>query len=311
MKLNKILNVISVFGIAGTVYAGIWYVNKTKENVDLEPPRIQFEQDVIHCSISADIAELKAGVTATDNVDGDLTEKIMISGIQIKKEDFTTEKEFEITYVVFDSSNNMTAESRTLFYDDYHSPRFVLREPMLFESPWDVKPLDFLQVEDCIDGNIGGQIALDIEECNGYGTYDFTARVTNSLGDSAELPLTFRVIDFGSDEEQMKPDIILTDYIIYLDQGEHFEPSDYLEKIWIDRKAYKLLSADQVTITEDTTSTGFGYSNNRWGAFMLKDMITITSDVDTDIPGVYYVRYSFHHPVEGTNGSSELMVVVE
>lgn len=317
MRLSKIINITSVVVLAGSLAGGAWYINEKNKTIDKEAPSIQIAEDLITCSITADNTELTEGVTATDNVDGDLSDQIIISGIQIKnkaEEDTGLEddmKEFEITYVVFDSSNNMTSASRTLIYSDYYSPRFQLDTPLVFESTAAVKPLDFLRAEDCIDGNIGGQIALEMDPCNGFGTYNCLAKVTNSLGDAVSLPLTYQVVDMTSEEEQMKPSITLSDYIIYLQKGERFNPTDYLKNIRIDQQVYTLLDADKVTITEDTAESGYGYSSSSRGNFMLKDVITISSDVNTYMPGTYYVRYSFRHPVENSIGSADLMVIVE
>lgn len=309
----KILNLFALLITIGVLGGSGWYLNEKRLNVDTISPEILIEGETVECSIHADTEELTSGVTAKDDVDGDLSDQIIISGIRIKEETIGKEdKEFEITYVVFDSSNNMTSATRTLKYTDYYSPRFSMLQPLEYESPSGVKILEDLKAEDCIDDNISGQIELDIEgEVSSFGTYHCTATVTNSLGDRSELPVTFKVLDYNSDEETIRPSIELTDYIVYLKKGEQIHPTDYLKYLYVNRMSYKLLDSDQIEITEDTYESGFGYSDSAKGTFMLKDAITYTSDVDSDVPGIYTICYSYRHPTEGVLGSTELMVIVE
>lgn len=310
----KLLNLLCVILMIAAIQFGAWYMRDKKSKMDTQAPEIVFAEDSIECSIHADNKELLEGVTAIDNVDGDISENVMISGIQITNDPETEEntKEFEITYVVFDSSNNMTTASRKLSYTDYYSPRFGLKSKLQFDSVAAVKLLNVIKAEDCIDGNISGQVSLQQDrECTGFGTYDCVATVTNSLGDSAQLLLTYRVVDSASDEEGLRPDITLTDYIIYLKKGAKFRPTDYLSELRIDHVNYKLLDSDKVKFTEDTKESGYGYNDSVKGIFMLKEAINITSDVDVNTPGVYNVRYLFRHPVEKLIGTADLMVIVE
>ena len=64
-----------------------------------------------------------AEVSAYDNQDGDLTSGIVIGGISKLISDNTA----KITYMVFDSDNNMARMTRLVKYTDYKKPYFYSR----------------------------------------------------------------------------------------------------------------------------------------------------------------------------------------
>lgn len=76
----KIVRVITVAVFVLSVL--IWGIGKLHvKNMDKIPPVIQSDSQEIHVSISADELELKKGLTASDNVDGDLTSEIVVANV--------------------------------------------------------------------------------------------------------------------------------------------------------------------------------------------------------------------------------------
>lgn len=114
----------------GTVVAGepseftAWIrniiVTKSDGYLDETPPVITGLRDRI-IALNSDFDLLK-GISANDNVDGDLTAEIFViiekDGKQVEEIDTTKEGEYQITYTVIDSSDNKTTETITITIAD-------------------------------------------------------------------------------------------------------------------------------------------------------------------------------------------------
>lgn len=74
--------------------------------------------------------ELLKDVVAKDDRDGDVSDSVMISKIEKKKDG--EENEFVISYVGFDKSSNSGTLTRDLIYTDYRKPHFALSEELRF-----------------------------------------------------------------------------------------------------------------------------------------------------------------------------------
>ena len=107
MKLIRIL--ISIIFV---IVVGAWSVNLilSKTVRDHTPPVITSESDVLELSVNDDKNKLLEGLTATDDRDGDITDSILI-GTHSK---FISKGVCDITYLVFDSSNNVGKYTRRI-----------------------------------------------------------------------------------------------------------------------------------------------------------------------------------------------------
>ena len=77
--------------------------------IDTVPPEIKLNGDV-EISLYVDDKYEEKGATATDNVDGDITDKIVIDGtVDVKKEGT-----YELTYTITDSSNLTSSVKRSV-----------------------------------------------------------------------------------------------------------------------------------------------------------------------------------------------------
>ena len=222
-----------------------------KYNVDRTPPVITCDSEVVEVSIVAGESALLKGVTAADNKDGDLTGQVLIKGVSR----LITADTAKVTYIVFDNSNNMATASRTVRYTDYEKPRFALDQPLIYRVGNTVQLLDRLTATDVLDGNISDNIRVTTQNVNPTlaGSYAVTVQVSNSLGDVESLPLTVQV----SNNAHAVSAVRLSEYIVYLEQGDTFRPRDYITA-----------PADVSAVTVDS------------------------SRVDTSVPGVYEVFYT-------------------
>ena len=148
---------------------------------DHTPPVITCDSDTIDISVSDPESALFQGITAKDNRDGDLTGSVMIKGMT----GLITNDTAKVTYIVFDSANNMATCQRTVHYTDYEKPRFALSAPLIYKVEEPIIVLDKLTARDSSGQDISENIRVVAQNINDYyeGTYNLTVQVSNSLGD--------------------------------------------------------------------------------------------------------------------------------
>ena len=260
MKIAKV--VLIVLASVVTVLFAIRYTQK-QFFTDITPPVITCDSDVIEVSVRSTDDKLLAGVTATDDVDGDITENVLIKSVSRLIGNQTA----KITYIVFDSSDNMATLSREIKYTDYEKPHFKLTKPLLYNMNETVVLKDRLFANDVIDGDISSAIKVTTSALGNTveGFYHLTVQVTNSLGDTTVLPLTVIIYSPSSYD----PCIELTDYLVYLDQGDEFDPMDYVAAVY----------------------------EKRYDTQVISDFSKVTAehDVDTSRPGEYTVIYGYEN----------------
>ena len=260
--------------VACALLCGFSVAKELRES-DSTYPQIQFESDTIQMALGDEEEKLLEGVTAYDEKDGDLTEQVFVESIS----NFISPGISNVTYVVYDSNQHIARETRTVEYLDYTSPRFVLNHSTVFYVGESISLKDFIHAEDVIDGDISDNIRFSASSIStaAEGLQSLTVRVSNSKGDVSELTLNIRVTGDG----RTTPRIDLSQYIVYMDQGESFSPRAYL---------------DSVTQADGTP--------------MSVSDVTIENNVFEDEPGVYTVVYSITDE-NGNRGVTELVVVVE
>ena len=223
---------------------------------DHTPPVITCDSDTIDISVSDPESALFQGITAKDNRDGDLTSSIMIKGVT----NLLSGNTARVSYIVFDSANNMASCQRTIRYTDYEKPRFSLKEPLIYAVGGPVMVLDKLSAADSAGKDISDNISIVSQNINMYteGEYFLTAQVTNSQGDieSVTLPVIITTA-----KKQL---VELKEYLVYLDQGASFHSGSYVSSV--------------------KDSAGAVYDNSH---------LSVEGQVDTSTPGTYYVSYSF------------------
>lgn len=218
--IKQILIIALVVSLAATI-ATVVYKGTTDTT---DPPRIQCPNGVLEVSVSVSEAELLEDVTATDNQDGDLTPHVMVASIS----KLISEDTAKVTYLVFDSDDNMASIVRKIRYTDYRKPRFSVNEPLLYSNNEEVDLLSRLSATDVIDGDISEQVRVStLASTENPDIYDITVQVTNSMGDTAWMDLPVLRLSYNP----MRPTIYLTDYLVYIGVESEFNPMDYLEAI--------------------------------------------------------------------------------
>ena len=97
---------------------------------DKTPPRISIEEgeQMLQLSVLDDRQILLQGVSATDERDGDVTERIVVESVDQLNKD----KQVVVTYAAFDNSGNVSKATRTVQYTDYVGPRLTLSQALIF-----------------------------------------------------------------------------------------------------------------------------------------------------------------------------------
>lgn len=263
---------------------------------DYVAPEITAGSEQMSLSVNDTDEALLEGMSAQDNLDGDVTDSLVV----VSKSKFIARATRNVSYAAFDKSNNVGTYVRKLVYTDYHSPRFVLSEPLRFvagNSSYDY--LRHMRVTDCLDGNLSSQIKITMgdtetaSESSSKQSIHFL--VTNSAGDSSSLDLVATYEDF---ESYSKASPALTDYIIYITTGEKPNYRSYLEGIWTAGNTRKF------------SDLGFNPDD---------DISIDDSKVNYKTPGVYTVTYKLTRGTPMADGgtyrtdfgTASLFVVVE
>ena len=281
------LAVVWIFVMTQIAYIVFNIVNRV--TTDSTPPVITSESDTVTVSVAAEESELLAGLTATDDEDGDLTGEIMISSMS----NFTEPGKRTVSYVVFDASNNASTLTRNLEYTDYTAPQIKLTQPLRYglNEMEDASLTENMSVQDCLDGDITQQIRATFND-GAYiamaGEYGITVQVSNSAGDTCSVPLTVTVTDPAEESGKYYP--MLSDYIVYAPVGGYVDLTSLL--IGLENSSTQYLFAD----ANPSAPGGI-------------ESVAIGGAVDYNTPGTYTVDYQFTS-ASGVTGTTKLAVVV-
>lgn len=257
-------------------------------STDMTAPEITVDTQQLQVSVSDPKTALLQGVSAKDDRDGSVTDSLVVESVRLADHSGRA----TVTYAAFDQSGNVAKVQREFQYTDYQRPRFSLSAPLVFSENSGYEVLDYITVEDAVDGDISHRIRASVQgEQSVYtvGIHDIQLNVTNSLGDSVELVVPVEIYTSATYEAALT----LTDYLIYLPVGASFDPEDYL---------------DEFSFGRESISLGNGVGRNM--------SLRTTGSVDTAVPGVYAVTYKLTYKEsedidQSFTGYSKLIVVVE
>lgn len=310
-KARIILGILCALSIAGCSY----YVQKSRENIDTEGPKLEASADTLEVGIGASEDELKQDVVAEDDRDGNVSDSIVVENIT--KKTGGDNDQFEISYVGFDKSGNAGHLKRNLVYTDYRQTHFALSQELRFPANQDFSLLDYVTADDCIDGDVSPFITVDgqkSQEDLSAGIYDYTVSVTNSVGDTVKLPLQVEIYEDSYDTRTFRPSVVLTDYLIYHQKGTELDLNslmDHVEDQGYCKIDYGPMVANPKKKTKDdpdeVTEQIANGSKENWVNI---SQITVNSNVDINQEGVYTVIYSYTS-TNGYQGDTRLTVVVE
>lgn len=297
MRRLKFLS-ICLFIVSLLVFGVFQY----KERIikDQTGPVFSMSDDALTVSVKDSATALLEGITAVDAGDGDVTDSIIVEAVS----PFTGTGHRIVSYAAFDSDNHVTHAKRSIMYSDYTPPKYSMHKPLAFPLN-STNLLEGIEASDCIDGDITRSIRMvadDEIDTSHVGEYNARLKVSNSAGGISYLPVTIEIYDASS--RYRMPQLVLSDYIVYIEQGSDFDAEEYLKSATI--------SSIEYTFVEDGGTYGVMYlPADRTEKTIDYRHVDIESDVDTDITGYYVVKYTFEDTVSNTGiGTARLYVVV-
>ena len=269
MRYLRIFTAIAfVFSL---LFAG-WSNHHYNRNLNTDYPEITSTVELLEISVQDPPEAIYRELQAKDATDGDLTSQIMVASMSHFLEPGTV----RVKYVVFDSHNNSATLTRQVRYTDYEAPVFTLEKAPVYKVGNSFDLLDYIRVEDCIDGDISDHIRVISNMVNNFsvGNYPVVLEVSNSCGDTAQITLWVTY-----DSKESTAIVKLHRYIVYMQQGQTFEPMQWLAAV-----------TDRNTTALDTEN------------------IEIQGNLDTNKPGCYQLIYNYN---DGKlSGYAPLTVVV-
>lgn len=301
-NIMKKLRIFSFIVFAAAVISFGIYKHDQITSKDNQAPKITMNKDTIKVSCEADQKKLLKGIKAEDSKDGDVTDSLIIESIS----NFTKANTRNMTVVAFDSDNHATKATRTIKYKDYVSPEFALTEPLRFP----INTQDIMGTLTCTDV-LDGDLTDKIKMANGYyvqvddaGEYPMMYQIANSAGDVQKLPVTVEIYD--PSKESQRPQLELSQYLIYISKGTEIQPWDYVQQITIG--GIKYIRGEDGVLTDANPNPQQGQRTA-----IISEEVQINNEVDCDKEGVYEITYRMTDDTgrESVTGQVRLIVVVK
>jgi oligopeptide transport system substrate-binding protein len=249
--------------------------------VDEENPVISGMRDVTYVIDQSATPNFSEGVTAFDNLDGNITSKLAVDATAV---DLTTPGSYTVTYTVSDLSGNEATESITVTVSDLTAPTIAGITGMTYvisTATVDPNYLDGVTASDNVDGDLTADIVVDYSAVDlaVEGLYEVTYVVEDGAGNSSPV------------------------YTAYLQVKQYPEDADAVPPVITGQVNVSYVIG--ISATPDY-ATGVVATDN------LDGDVPVTFDdsaVDLTTPGVYIVTYSAEDSVEN-EGTAQITVTV-
>jgi hypothetical protein len=307
MKIYKqllyLLSIISLIALVAFIFIEF-------QKKDTVAPVISIPKEELTLSINSPESDYLSDVTAKDNFDGNVTKDVFVENID--KGDNTEIGVFDVFYVAIDNKLNVGKATRKLNLTDYYSPRFSIEQPLTIAPDQGATIRSLITATDCIDGDISSFIKITGDELEKatleVGVYHSNIEVTNSLGDTAVLPIT---VEVTNQNDLSKPQILFSNYVVYVPLGEGVDLLSYPQYIYDD--GTKEIDRAAVETTDDDNYLYYSYTEEKTtqSTTIPISSITYETELNTQVPGVYPVTYHYTSTTTNTSCSATIYVCVE
>ncbi|MGN1419417.1 MAG: hypothetical protein ACI4W6_08815 [Acutalibacteraceae bacterium] len=174
MRFIRVMtSIVFVLVMALSVFLNI------KVKTDNTAPKIEISTDNIEETCDVSDEKLLSYVTATDNKDGDLTDKVFVENIS----QFIEEGVSNITFCVSDNDGNVAKKTVNLTYTDYRKPVLKLHDDLVFYGNEAVSVGGCATVDDCFDSTDYQRLSAIAETgVTSSGTIPVKFKYSNSKG---------------------------------------------------------------------------------------------------------------------------------
>ena len=219
--MMRVLRIDITLVFVSTLVLFAWFVYRSEVVADKTAPVINIEGDLLEVSLDATEEDRLKGVTATDEKDGDLTDRVIVESIS----KFTELGVCKVYYAVCDRDNHVARAFRKISYKGYTSPRFYMTRSLCFSQLEAINAGDVIGATDVLEGDISKNIIITSAdyEYGTLGTYTVRAETSNSKGDQIAITLPMLV----EDRNLNAPAITLSDYLVYVKKGATVDPMRY------------------------------------------------------------------------------------
>lgn len=270
----KWLRRITLLVFAVTLVAYVVFTAIDRITTDTSIPEIAVETAELSVSVKDGKEALLQGVTAFDEKDGDISEKVLVESVS----KFIEPGVFDVTYAVSDSDNHVSKAIRRVRYTDYTQPEFYMKRALVYSVDEDVDIRSAVGARDCIDGDISDKVTIVATDFvqNTAGVFTVSLQVANSMGHMIYLDVTVHV----EGNETMAPEIQLEKSLIYIKKGEKPVFEDYIKEVTVN------------------------------GVLMENYGLLVSTNFNSEKEGTYNVHF-YVSTDDGYEGHSILTVVVE
>ena len=292
---------------------------------DSSGPVFSCKEDSLEISIADGDEALLQGITASDKKDGDVTDSILVEKLSA----FNKDGSRIVTYAAFDSDNHISEIQRKITYTDYRSPRFELTGSLRFRAGETVNVDQIVRASDCLDGDVSNKVKILMEDTINNrmtGFYEIRYQVSNSAGDTVTLPVEVEVYEAVNNEVELN----LDRYLVYY-EGKEMDYKSFLKSVrtgnietpfegavldGMGSPEEEPVTSEEKTKPKETEEEGTeeGQEETTAGNGTIpRSRVTVRSQVNTAVPGVYPVYYYYSDMQEGYERTAEevLYVVVE
>lgn len=210
MRLLR-FGIIVLFLVTSVVFGGMYVENVIL--ADKSIPVITIDSPMLEVSLNAGDEEFLKGVTAYDEKDKDITDRVIVESVS----NFIDEGVCKVTYAVCDNDNHVAKKTRKIKYADYEPPKFGLTQSTCFSIYERINLANVVTATDCIDGDISKQVIITSENYtkSTAGVFTMNVSVSNRKGDVSHMDIPLII----EDRELSAPIIQLKDYLVYMDKG--------------------------------------------------------------------------------------------
>ena len=180
------IDVTDAFGNSSSSQANISVVDLTKPSIH--------GLDKITISDKDALPNFLDAVVATDEIDGDLTQSLIVDSSAVKKGVPGT---YEVLYSVSDAAGNTVQAKRVVLIEDTTPPTLTISKSTITLTVGDKKPdyKSLVSAKDAVDGDVSSKVTIDDSAVNysKAGTYDVKFTVKDSSGNSSTKILKLTV----------------------------------------------------------------------------------------------------------------------